>query len=226
MSYILNIDTAINSASICLSKDGVLINLSINENSKDHAAWLQSAIKNQLLSSSITIKELNAIAVSIGPGSYTGLRIGLSTAKGLCYALNIPLIAIGTLEMMAYAAKDAESDLLCPMIDARRMEVFTALYNKKMEIVLPPCAMILDERSFDDILKKHSVLYFGNGSSKYTKVVNSKNARFENISINAAHLAKISYKRFLSEDFNNIAYTEPMYIKGFHNSVDESQNNN
>ena len=216
MCYILNIDTAINNASICLSKNGELINITINENQKDHSAWLQSAIKNQLRSAGVGIRELKAIAVSIGPGSYTGLRIGLSTAKGLCYALNIPLIAIGTLDMMAAAAEGRGIDLICPMIDARRMEVFTAVYKKDMEKIIAPCAMILDETSFADILNSHTVLFYGNGSNKFKTLTSHKNALFDTIQTNAVQLLKIAHKRFQAEDFNSLAYTDPLYIKNFY----------
>ncbi|MCW3118590.1 MAG: hypothetical protein JWM28_2672 [Chitinophagaceae bacterium] len=223
MSFILNIDTSINNASICISKNGELVNIAINENLKDQAAWLQPAIKKQLHLAGLSMQELKAVAVSIGPGSYTGLRIGLSSAKGLCYALNIPLIAIGTLEMMAVGAEHRDADLLCPMIDARRMEVFTAIYNKKMEIVLAPCAMILDETSFTDILNKNTVLFYGNGSIKYKKLVTHKNALFDTIETNALQLIKISNERFNAGDFNSVAYTEPMYLKKFYTLMDANK---
>lgn len=193
----------------------------INENQKDHAAWLQPAIQDLLNSAGIGLKQLNAIAVSIGPGSYTGLRIGLSTAKGLCYALNIPLMAIGTLDMMAEAGskKNYNTDLLCPMIDARRMEIFTAVYKKNKEKLLEPCAMIIDENSFSDLLKNNSILFYGNGSDKLKRLINDQRAIFDNIEINASELIKISNKRFHIEDFNSIAYTEPMYIKQFYTPI-------
>ena len=219
MGCILNIDTSIDTASLCLSRNGELVEMAINERQRDHACWLQPAIKKLLLTTGIGIHELGAIAVSTGPGSYTGLRIGLATAKGLCYALNIPLIAIGTLEMMAVAAVDRGTDLICPMIDARRMEIFTAIYNMEMETVVAPCAMILEENSFIDILNRHRVLFFGNGSMKYKKMVSHKNAHFETIEANASQLIKISNKRLGLEDFNSVAYTEPMYIKNFYSSV-------
>ena len=220
MACILNIDTAITNASVCLSKDDELINIRVNDNQKDHAAWLQPAIKELLTVSGIDLKELSAVAVSIGPGSYTGLRIGLSTAKGLCYALSIPLIAIGTLDMMAEAgAKKKDADLLCPMIDARRMEVFTAVYKKDMEKMIKPCAMIVDEGSFTDLLKNNSILFFGNGSNKLKRLIRDKKAVFDDVEINASELIKISNKRFRIEDFNSVAYTEPLYIKQFHTPV-------
>lgn len=220
MPYILNIDTAITNASICLSKDDELINIAINENQKDHAAWLQSAIKDMLVAAEIKLKDIHAVAVAIGPGSYTGLRIGLSTAKGLCYALNIPLIAIGTLDMMAEAAiKKRDVDLYCPMIDARRMEVFTAVYKRNMEKVIEPCAMIIDENSFSDLLKNNSILFYGNGSNKLKLLVHNREAFFDNIEINASELVKISNRRFRMKDFSSTAYTEPVYIKQFYTPI-------
>jgi tRNA threonylcarbamoyladenosine biosynthesis protein TsaB len=217
MAYILNIDTAITNASVCLSKDDELVNIAVNENLKDHAAWLQPAIKKLIDAAGIQLKDLDAVAVSNGPGSYTGLRIGLSTAKGLCYALNIPLIAIGTLDMMAAAAENNSTDLLCPMIDARRMEVFTAVYKKNREILIPPCAMILDEHSFSDLLRNNTILFFGNGSDKFKKlsIINQDNVSFENIETTSSSLIKISNHRFHTSNFDDIALLKPLYIKNF-----------
>jgi tRNA threonylcarbamoyladenosine biosynthesis protein TsaB len=221
MAYILNIDTAITNASVCLSKNDELISIKINESLKDHSSWLQPAIKDMVNDAGIHLKDLNAVAVSIGPGSYTGLRIGLSTAKGLCYALNIPLIAIGTLDMMAEAGskKNRKADFLCPMIDARRMEIFTAVYEKSQEILIEPCAMIVDKDSFDDLLRNNTILFYGNGSDKFKRLINNENAIFDNIEINASELIKISNKRFHIEDFNSVAYTEPAYIKQFYTPI-------
>jgi tRNA threonylcarbamoyladenosine biosynthesis protein TsaB len=216
MAYILNIDTAIDIASICISKDDQVINISINKNQKDHAAWIQPAIKELVISSGITLRDIQAVAVSIGPGSYTGLRIGLSTAKGLCYALNIPLIAIGTLDMMAEAGLRDEVDLICPMIDARRMEVFTAIYNKNMEKVMPPEAVILDQYFVADLLNKNRILFYGNGSNKLKYLIHHTNAIFDNIEINSSLLVNISNKRLRDSDFNGLAYAQPMYIKNFY----------
>jgi tRNA threonylcarbamoyladenosine biosynthesis protein TsaB len=221
MAFILNIDTSITNASVCLSKDDKLIGIKINKTLKDHSSWLHPAIKDLLNSAGIHLKDLNAVAVSIGPGSYTGLRIGLSTAKGLCYALEIPLIAIGTLDMMAQASSknNVNTDLLCPMIDARRMEVFTAVYKKTLENIIEPCAMIIDENSFTDLLKNNSILFYGNGSDKLKQLINKESAVFDTIEINASELIKISNKRFHIEDFNSIAYTEPVYIKQFYSPI-------
>lgn len=216
MAYILNIDTAIDTASICISKDDQLINIAINKNQKDHAAWIQPAVKDLVASAGLSLKNLDAVSVSIGPGSYTGLRIGLSTAKGLCYALNIPLIAIGTLDMMAVAGETKEVDLICPMIDARRMEVFMAIYKRSMETVLTPRAVILDQHFIGDLLNNNRILFFGNGSNKLKYLINDTNAIFDDIEINSSLLIKISSNRLRMSDFNNLAYTEPMYIKNFH----------
>ncbi|MGC4035129.1 MAG: tRNA (adenosine(37)-N6)-threonylcarbamoyltransferase complex dimerization subunit type 1 TsaB [Chitinophagaceae bacterium] len=216
MTYILNIDTSIDKASVCLSQDGTEIAISSNNIQKDHSSWLQPAIQQLMQSNDLSLNKLDAVAVSIGPGSYTGLRIGLSTAKGLCYALNIPLIVIGTLEMMAEAAKNADTDLICPMIDARRMEVFTAVYAKTGEEVMPPAALILNENSYSDLLTDHSILFFGNGSAKLKQLINNQNAVFGDFEINASLLRNNSYRRYKSSHFNSLAYTEPMYIKQFY----------
>ena len=141
MALILNIDTAVESASVCLSKDAEILQLLVNDNRRDHALWLHPAINESITGSGAKTSNLEAIAVTIGPGSYTGLRIGLSAAKGLCYALNIPLITINTLLAMAYSSRDEAGDLFCPMIDARRNEVFTAIYNKVPEEIVKPSAM-------------------------------------------------------------------------------------
>ena len=219
MSLILNIDTAIETASICLSKDKNPLKLSINENQKDHAAWLSVAIQNLMRETGYQLHQLSAIAVTIGPGSYTGLRVGLSAAKGLCYALNIPLITIGTLEMMAFAAKQEPVDLLCPMIDARRMEVFTAVYNKDLQEIKSPHALIIDKTIFEDLLKAYLILFFGNGSKKLQKVLNHPHAMFENIIFNASHMISLATDRFVAMQFADLAYVEPVYLKEFFTPV-------
>jgi tRNA threonylcarbamoyladenosine biosynthesis protein TsaB len=215
MSLILNIDTALEIASISLGKDGKAMNTAIHTEQKDHAAWLQAAISELLKVSGNEINNLNAVAVTIGPGSYTGLRVGLSSAKGLCYALNIPLITIGTLELMAYAAKNEEADLLCPMIDARRMEVFTAVYTKSLEEVITPHAMILQADSFSELLSTHKILFFGNGSKKSSSLLRHDNSIFGDVPYDASNMAPITMERFLSQRFADIAYSEPAYLKDF-----------
>src|SRR5436190_1267780 len=162
MALILNIDTALDSAYISLAENAQGLGYALNETAKDHAAWIQPAIHKLIEESGLRIADLSAVGVSIGPGSYTGLRIGLSTAKGLCFALKIPLITINTLEIMTFsaindiAAHDPDlfsSNLfICPMIDARRMEVFTAVYNSSLAEIYEPHARILDALTFDELL--------------------------------------------------------------------------
>ena len=218
MSLILNIDTALDTASVCLSKDNELLQITVNENQKEHAMWLHTAIADILQKSGHTINELQAVAVSIGPGSYTGLRVGLASAKGFCYALNIPLIAISTLKMIAVAVKEEATgvNLICPMIDARRMEVFTNLYDQLLTEKNTARAMIIDENSFSAMLGSNRILFCGNGSKKLQKIITSPNALFSNTIANASHLAQLSFSCFQNKEFASLAYIEPSYIKEFY----------
>lgn len=160
--------------------------------------------------------QLEAVAVSAGPGSYTGLRIGMAAAKGLCYALNCPLITINTLQMMAAAAAAEPTSLLCPMIDARRMEVFTGLYTRELEEVLPAQALVLDQDSFATELETTTITFFGNGSAKFQKLLQHPNAVFKNITADASHLAGFAHRAFLQQAFTDLAYSEPFYGKAFY----------
>jgi tRNA threonylcarbamoyladenosine biosynthesis protein TsaB len=216
MSLILNIDTAIETASVCLAKDRDVLKMLVSEKQKDHAAWIHPAINSLLEDTGHKIKDLNGVGVSIGPGSYTGLRVGLSTAKGLCYALNVPLLCTGTLEMMAFAARDEDADLLCPVIDARRMEVFTALYDKNLAVVHEPCAMVINEKSFSEKLSSFTILFFGNAMLKVRKIITNPRAKWGDIWGNSSHLAELNYQKFLQKKFSNLAYTEPLYMKEFY----------
>jgi tRNA threonylcarbamoyladenosine biosynthesis protein TsaB len=218
MSFILNIDTAVDIASVCLAKDGEALQLTTNENQKDHAAWLHSAIEEMLRINKLTMKDISGVAVSIGPGSYTGLRVGLSTAKGICYAMDIPLITISTLEMMAYSVKDEAVDLICPLIDARRMELFAAVYNKVLQPLIAPQIMIINENSFAGLLAEHKILFSGNGSKKLQAIISNSNALFTNTPGNASHLAALSYNHFCKKEFADLAYTEPLYLKEFYSN--------
>lgn len=218
MSLLLNIDTALDTASVCLAKDGEVLQLVLNENQKDHAGWLHTAIADILQKSGCTINELEAVAVSIGPGSYTGLRVGLASAKGFCFALNIPLIAVSTLKMIAFSVKDeaGDADFICPLIDARRMEVFTALYDKTLFEKKQPHAMLLDSNSFSEILVENRILFCGNGSKKLQKIITSVNSMFSDSGCNALQLAQLSYKCFQNKKFSSLAFTEPLYVKEFY----------
>ncbi|MGZ5220266.1 MAG: tRNA (adenosine(37)-N6)-threonylcarbamoyltransferase complex dimerization subunit type 1 TsaB [Chitinophagaceae bacterium] len=216
MAIILNIDTAVESASVCLAKDAESIQLAVNREQKDHAGWLHSIIRRIISDSALKLKDIEAVAVSIGPGSYTGLRVGLSAAKGLCFALGIPLITINTLEMMAYAARTEDADFICPLIDARRMEVFMAVYSKNMQVIVQPCAMIIKPDSFDHLLASGKILFSGNGSKKLQEAIVHRNAIFNNINATAINMVNLSEKSFVEKSFAELAYVEPFYIKEFY----------
>jgi tRNA threonylcarbamoyladenosine biosynthesis protein TsaB len=177
MSYILHLDTAIQAAHISIAKNGIVIAQQSNEAQKDHGTFLHIAIQHMLQHMAIDIHEIDAIAISAGPGSYTGLRLAFATAKGLCFTLNKPLITINTLEIMAATAKhfwiQAEHKtevLFCPMIDARRMEVFSAVYNYSLNIVYEPAANVIDENYVQNLLIKQPILFVGNGADKFKKI--------------------------------------------------------
>jgi len=216
MALILNIDTAVETASICLAKDAEVLSFAKNENQKDHAAWLHIAIKEIFEKNNLELRSVDAVAVTGGPGSYTGLRIGMATAKGICYALNKPLISLNALLVMAYAAKDESADLLCPMIDARRMEVFTAIYSKELQLVKDPAAITLNENSFDEYLLNNSICFFGNGSNKFQAIKKSQQAFFSDVKTDASSMILLSEKRFAEKEFADLAYAEPLYLKEFY----------
>lgn len=223
MSLILNIDTAEKTASVCIARDGNTVQFAENEDQKDHALWLHIAISKLMRQEKTSFSELNAVAVSIGPGSYTGLRVGLSAAKGLCFALNIPLITVGTLEMMAFAAKDEPVDLLCPMIDARRLEVFTAIFDMEMAIVMKPQALIVAANSFEQFYLKNKSLFFGSGSKKMQSLIPDKlwpkTVIFKEIIINASCMTLYSYNKLSSNTFANLVNSEPSYLKEFYTNT-------
>jgi tRNA threonylcarbamoyladenosine biosynthesis protein TsaB len=216
MALILNIDTATDKASVCLSRDGAALDCVMNDSQQEHASWLHVAISKMLIRHNFQAADLAAVAVTIGPGSYTGLRVSLSAAKGLCYALSIPLIAVSTLEVTAYAVRSEAKDLICAMIDARRMEVFTAIFDKSMHLVSAPSATIIDDKSFDKFLEARDILFCGNAVPKTRNIINSEKASFSNTPATAKHLGEISLQYFLKKQFSDLAYVEPFYIKEFY----------
>jgi tRNA threonylcarbamoyladenosine biosynthesis protein TsaB len=222
VSIILNIDTAVEISSICIAENEVPIGVKINPSQKESAAWLHTAIKELIDEKNISLRQLNAIAVTEGPGSYTGLRVGMSTAKGLCYVLNKPLITVNTLKLMAFVARKAHGELLCPMIDARRMEVFAAVLDKELNFVLAPTNLILNESSFIEWLSKESIVFFGNGSVKFQGIMKHPNALFASIEANATSMVSLSYEKFLLREFADLAYAQPFYGKDFHSSIKQS----
>lgn len=219
MPLLLNIDTAVQSASVCLSDYDKIIAELVNPSEKESATWLHVSIQKLLSENNLRLQDVKGIAVSAGPGSYTGLRVGMAAAKGLCYALDLPLITVNTLQMMAAAIKNPPSALLCPMIDARRIEVFTALYDSSLQEVMSSTNMILEPGSFDQWLTANTVCFFGNGSEKAKTVINHSNASFVEIKATASNMAKLSAEKFAQAQFSDLAYTEPFYGKDFHSVV-------
>jgi tRNA threonylcarbamoyladenosine biosynthesis protein TsaB len=223
MSRILQIETATTVCSVALATGGVVTAFKQVDQRNIHAEVITLYIEELVSSAGINYNDLDAIAISSGPGSYTGLRIGVSTAKGLCYALDKPLIAIETLEAMAngiIADKSLNIDkqtLLCPMIDARRMEVYTALFDTSGNRVKATAAEIIDEHSFNEYLANQKILFFGDGAEKCQSVLgNNPNAQFlTGFTNSATHLATQATNKFTNQDFEDVAYFEPYYLKEF-----------
>lgn len=220
MAIILCIDTIGEAGSIALAENGREIGFLENNDKNTHASWLQSAIQDLLHSSGFTINRLQAVAVSSGPGSYTGLRVGMASAKGLCYALGIPLIEENSLKVMTMGLHQQYKsfDLYCPMVDARRMEVFMAMYNNDLEEIMPPLAKILDEQSFIDKLEDNKMIFFGSGSVKLKKILNHKNAFFSERMHSARELITIAEHKYLNKEFADLAYSVPFYVKEFYDT--------
>lgn len=229
MSLLLHIDTSAEIAFVCLSNNEQILEVNITNSQKDHAAWLHTAIKEICTKANINLKQLDALAVSSGPGSYTGLRVAFATAKGLCYVLKVPLIAVNTLQIMALAASQSllnipyskesinqSTTLLCPMIDARRMEVFTAVFTPNLTEVLPAQNLILHADSFSDILQLQKVVFSGNGSIKFQSLLKHSNAVFLDVKVEAQHLVILAYNEWLKGKFQDLAYSEPFYGKEFY----------
>jgi len=223
MAIILNLETSTSVCSVSVTRNGEVLSCREQLDAKSHAARLVPFIAEALEEAGIKPVELTAIAVSKGPGSYTGLRIGVSTAKGIAYALNIPVIAIDTLYSMATGFLDAHADLkgrgkclLCPMIDARRMEVYTEFFNTSLNNVVPVKAEIVDTNSFQSLLEVNEIHFFGDGAMKCKDSIRNKSAYFyEDFHPSSTYLAKIAFKRLEEGQFENLAYFEPFYLKDF-----------
>lgn len=219
MATILQIETATPVCSVALSVDGETVALKELAGQNIHASNLTLFIDEVLQMAQLNYVQLDAIAVSKGPGSYTGLRIGVSTAKGLCFALDKPLIAIGTLQMMAngFLQKHPHyGGLICPMIDARRMEVFTAVYNNKLKSLEAVNAKIIDDKSFILELDNNFVTFIGDGAAKCAPVLTHPNAHFSDDNFNSAtYMSQLAYEAFIEGKFEDVAYFEPFYLKDF-----------
>lgn len=216
MAYILNIETATTNCSVSLSKDGeTLVLKEDNSAGYSHAELLHVFIKDVFETTNIQSHEIDAVAISKGPGSYTGLRIGVSAAKGLCFALNKPLISISTLESLAHQVK-AEDGCIIPMLDARRMEVYSAVYNHKYELLRNIQAEVLTEESYRDLLNKGTVYFIGSGVEKTKQLIQHPNAVFIDGKLpSAREMAVLSELKYKKSDTEDVAYFEPYYLKDF-----------
>jgi tRNA threonylcarbamoyladenosine biosynthesis protein TsaB len=223
MALILQLESSTTVCSVAVSRDGELLALRELNGDYTHAENLTRFIEECVTEAGIQLSHLDAIAVSKGPGSYTGLRIGVSTAKGLCYALNKPLIAIGTLQQMAHGAlqlhpglSEMNDTLLCPMIDARRMEVYCALYTLQEAEFQEVNATIIDEQSFQELLANRKICFFGDGAEKCRTTLGHPNAVFlQDVLPSAKHMVRLSEVDFKKGQFEDLAYFEPYYLKDF-----------
>lgn len=217
MAKILIIETTTEICSVCISEDGNLLSIAESFEGYNHASNLTIFIQNCLDESNLQMNDLDAVAFSQGPGSYTGLRIGVSVAKGICYALNKPMIAVDPLAGMAEicAADEGLKDALyCPMIDARRMEVYTAIFDSENKIVDHLQALIVNENSFQSYFEKGKTIVFcGNGSEKCQPIIDSSQAQFNSIQCSSKHLISQAESKFKNQTFEDIAYFSPLYFK-------------
>jgi tRNA threonylcarbamoyladenosine biosynthesis protein TsaB len=219
VAYLLHIESTSTVCSVAVSKDAELLAVKELNNGYTHAENLHVFIEHVLNEASISVNDLQAIAVSSGPGSYTGLRIGFSAAKGLAFALQIPLITIDTLKILAaIPIHQTHSDVLyCPMMDARRMEVYTAIYTKDLKEVMPVCAMVLNQETITVFEKEMSICFFGDGMLKAKELLQTlPNALFiEDVTTSAKAMISLAYAKFIANDFADVAYSEPNYLKDF-----------
>ncbi len=227
MSYILCIDSSTTHASVALAKDEQLLKLSTSNHQKDHAGFLQPAIKQLLEEADLPIANLSAVGVTSGPGSYTGLRVGFATAKGLCFATGIPLITTHTTLVMAHAAakkvneynNNKEGYYLCPMIDARRMEVFTALYDEHLHEIKSPHSLILTAQLFEPDLPEKPFYFFGNGAEKIKSLAMQPSGKIIDLIWNAGDMISIVFNTLTAKQFSSLAYSAPDYLKNFHGTI-------
>lgn len=223
MITILNIETSGTSCSVSLSINDKVISLKETNAGKSHASLLTPFIDEVLKNANISFQELNAVSVSKGPGSYTGLRIGVSTAKGIAYALELPVIGINSLKILTYGfiqnypEYNGNDDILfCPMIDARRMEVYTSLFTSSLKPVTQITAEIINENTFNSFLSGKKIIFFGDGAPKGKSIITDSNAQFiEFTNLSAKYMNTLSLQAFKEQKFENTAYFEPFYLKDF-----------
>ena len=216
MTMILNLETATTNCSVSIARNGEIISLrEDNSPNYSHSEQLHIFIEEALKGASLTFKDISAVAVSKGPGSYTGLRIGVSTAKGLCFSLDLPLISVSTLESLAMQGHEKNYDFIIPVLDARRMEVYSAIFDAQGNRLRETKAEIINKDSFLEYAQKGSVLLIGDGAEKCRELLDHPNFGFLTALPTAKEMGELSYKKFKANDFENVAYFEPYYLKDF-----------
>lgn len=229
MANIILIDTSTEVCSVALSQNGIILWEKVSEESMNHSVLLAKYIQELTEQMRVQNIQADAVAVSCGPGSYTGLRIGVSTAKGLCFGSDIPLLAINTLQVMSqgYLNKHgnvAEGTWMCPMIDARRMEVYTAFYDNELSLKREISADIIDSESYADILSEHKIICFGNGANKCKGTLTHSNVSFvDGITPLASDMAPLAETAYAKKEFQDVAYFEPFYLKEFVATVSKNK---
>ncbi len=224
MAKILNIESSTIVCSVALSIDGEIASIQESHTKNSHSELITLFCKKVVADAGLDFSDLDAVCISKGPGSYTGLRIGVSTAKGFCYGLEIPLISFDTLSAMAIGMRSnldysngSIPTLFCPMIDARRMEVYTALFNETLDVIEKTSAKIIDKDSFSKYLSTHKIVFAGDGAAKCKEILSHQpNAVFvDDFHPSAKYLCKIAEQKFLAKEFEDTAYFEPYYLKDF-----------
>ena len=218
MTYILSLETSTKVSSVALHNKGVLVGSQQLHIDKSHSGLLTVMIDDLLKCCGVNLEDLDAVAVSNGPGSYTGLRIGLSTAKGICFGIDKPLITLNTLDILEAEVRKYVTDnsRLCPMLDARRMEVYTQLSEADGETIVDMHPKVIDENSFHAELNEGTIWFFGSGAAKCRPIISHSNARFvEGIEPLASNMGALAYKAFQENEFADLAYAEPIYLKEF-----------
>jgi len=214
MALILNIETATETSSVCLAQNDKILSIKESRESMAHARETTLLIEACMKEAGLSIANLDAVAVSSGPGSYTALRVGSSIAKGICYAKDIPLISVSTLQSLALAsAKQLNGEFYCPMIDARRKEVYTALYNNEITDAVPCSAEVLTPAFIAQLTKMGKGVFSGNGAFKLAEMIENPSFQYTKINCSSEHLVPISVRAFQYKKFQDIAYFEPTYLK-------------
>jgi len=217
LAIILNIETATKNCSVSLAKNGRLMTFKeLNDSSYSHGENLHVFIEDIIKDANIAFSDIEAIAVSKGPGSYTGLRIGVSSAKGLSFSLDKPLIAVDTLGSLARSVEIRENEIVIPLLDARRMEVYSAVFDANYTKIRETKAEVIDKNSFQEYLKKGKVYFLGDGAEKCKEILTHKNAIFlDGYFPSAKQMAEVSYEKYSQNDMEDVAYFEPFYLKDF-----------